>query len=305
MHKLLAKTLALRQVAITLEDSYPDGKAMRMQAQVDEAGNYRIVKTYADGGLEALGTSNDVTEAYIIDGSAYYPDDQGEWVQYTGEDVCAQLETLLRGPDGPGMWLDILPADSYSFTGDGALEGFDSKVYAVDGKISGGQVSGEITLQMHTFALLKANLVLPDSIFHPEAPGSTPMTMNFIVEKKEVSPFTVDASKVVQPTEESAEGEQSSPTEAGGNGALADMPVYEGAKNVQSVGDMLLYTTSASAEDVSQFYKQKMPELGYEAALEENNSGIITLTWSKGSESYTVTMVPSGDTTSVVIQPAE
>lgn len=305
MHKLLTATLALRQVSITLEDSYPDGKAMRMQAEVDEAGNYRIVKTYAAGGIDALGTSTDVTEAYIIDGSAYYPDDQGEWVQYTGEDVCAQLETLLRGPDGPGLWLDLLPAESYSFKGDGALEGFESKVYAVDGTISGSQVSGEITLQKGTFALLQADFTLPDSIFHPEEPASTPMTMSFTVEKKEISPFIVDTSKVVQPDEESTGTGAAATEPADGEGALASMPVYDGAANVQSVGDMLLYTTSASPEDVSQFYKQKMPELGYEAVLEENNSGIITLTWSKDSESYTVTMIPSGDTTSVVIQPAE
>ena len=306
MQKLLTETLALRQVVITLEDSYPDGKAMRMQAEVDSAGNYRITKTYSSGGVEALAASKDVTEAYIIDGSAYYPDDEGKWVQYTGKEVCAQLETLLRGPDGPGLWLDLLPNDSYNFKGDGALEFFESKVYVIDGEISGRPVSGEITLQKGTFALLRADFTLPDSLFHPETPASTPMIMSFTVEMEDVSPFTVDTSNVVQPDEESAAGGQTSPPEgAGEEGALADMPVYEGAENVHFLQGMLMYTTSAARDDVAQFYQEQMPALGYEAGEEDNNNGMVMQTWNKGSGSYTVVIMTSGSETNVIIQPAE
>lgn len=306
LRQLITSTLALRQVKITLEDRYPDGKLMRALADVDAEGNYHLVKTYASGDESALANSQDQLDAYIIDGSGYYPNDSGEWVQYSGADVAAQLEDLLRGADGPGLWLDMLPATSYTLKETGDFNGFESKKFQIAGEINGIKVSGAIILESKTLALLEADLTLPDELLHPESPSSTPTTIHLEVNKNDVSSFVVDESRVVQPTEEAANGEQSATTESSNNGnSQSEFPVYEGAENVQNINNMMMYMITASVEDVGQFYRDQLPELGYEAGDEQNNSGMIMQTWTKEGKSYTIVIMPSGTATSVVIQPEE
>lgn len=81
---------------------------------------------------------------------------------------------------------------------------------------------------------------------------------------------------------------------------LVDAPMLPDASNVLNMGGMLAYDTSNIVEDVTAFYQEKMPELGWtpqgEPATTEVNA---FLTYTMGDQSMTV-IVTAGETSTEV-----
>ena len=81
------------------------------------------------------------------------------------------LEDLLIGPEGPGMWLDLLSEDSFTTAGSETYGGFAATKYIVDGQVENNRITGTIWIDDQTSALAGADLSIPEDLFFPPASG--------------------------------------------------------------------------------------------------------------------------------------
>jgi len=264
MQALLTQTLALRSVKISLDTIYPDGSGTRVSAEVDAAGNYHLKKTF-EGGLpaefpQAMGEPPDSTELYVVQGVAYGPDQSGEIVKAEASGLASQLETLLRGVNGPGLWINVLPDGSLALQQNAEQKGgFQAAKYAVQGDIEGSAITGAIWVDPENQALIAAELNVPGALVsNPDQPAADPLKINFQVEKAEIAPISVDESPTA-PTSQLPEANSQDPAQAGAGGKpviLNHYPIdskWVGGMNIIAIrsqiwvltqtGDLVVYDT--------------------------------------------------------------
>lgn len=94
--------------------------------------------------------------------------------------------------------------------------------------------------------------------------------------------------------------------EGQGAGASSDWPILEGASDVISFAGVVSYTTGATAEEVIEFYKDALTDLGYTwdetSSFAAEGTGFLFFTHSENLN-VSVTISQDGEVTSVIIVP--
>jgi len=170
----LGATAALPSTNLELVTEYSDREPKRLFAETDSAGNTHLSIAvpvspafYADQPSDAPLPGD--FELFIVDGKAYSRiGGEGEAVQ--NDSYLTMLVDALNGPEGPGLWLNIVPDQDYTPAGTEAHGGFTTAKYTVEGSLENGGVSGTIWVDSLSNALVGAELTVAEGLFFP--PGS-------------------------------------------------------------------------------------------------------------------------------------
>jgi hypothetical protein len=187
-------TLALRSVQMELQTDIPGADANRDLVFVDPDGNVRI-ETALPLNVDSMVTPEspdwNVFEIFIVDGLGYVRSSKTGSAEADPLQNTA-LSDILYFPTGPGMWLILLPEESFTSAGKETKGGYDTEKYSVDGSLDLGQIQGEFWVDVQTGALVGANLSLDKTFFYPfeESTGEVAM-ITFSVEKADVPAITV------------------------------------------------------------------------------------------------------------------
>jgi hypothetical protein len=167
-------TAALRSAKFHLDIVYADGAPKKWTAEIDSAGNTHLSIKVP---MTAAFTADQPPDAPLpgdfelfIVGGAAYTRIGGEGPAARDDSYLTLFADLLDGPEGPGLWLNILPAEDYTPAGTESYGGFTAAKYTVDGQLEKGAVSGTIWVDDQSGALVGADLVVSDGLFFP--PGS-------------------------------------------------------------------------------------------------------------------------------------
>jgi hypothetical protein len=170
----LAATVDLRSTNLELLTEYSDREPKRLIAEIDSAGNTHLSIKVP---LNAAFTADQPPDAplpgdfelFIVDGNAYTRiGGEGEAVQ--DNSYLTMLAETLNGPEGPGLWLNILPEEDYTPAGTETRGGFTTTKYTVEGNLEKGAVNGTIWVDNKSGALVGAELTVSEGLFFP--PGS-------------------------------------------------------------------------------------------------------------------------------------
>jgi hypothetical protein len=187
-------TLALRSVNMVLEADFPGGVPIRILVSIDAAGNQRIETTTPvpeESTLTPESPEWNVFEIFIVDGEAFARMGKAGSAEPDPEENNA-LSEILYNPMGPGMWLILLPEESFTRAGKESKGGFDAVKYTMDGSLDGDPVTGEFWLDEPTGALIGADLSLAENILSPVESGTGgTVTIDFSVEKADVPAIAV------------------------------------------------------------------------------------------------------------------
>jgi hypothetical protein len=189
----LQATLTLRSVMIELEPTYSDDRSKPVLIQVDTSGNIHLSMPLSipdDTVAVSDFTAPPDFELFIIDGTAYTR--IGADIPLTPDDsYLSMVEDLLFGPEGPGLWLALIPVDGFTAAGSETFGGFSTTKYAVDGPVNVFYVTGTIWVDEESSALVGADLLIPEGLFFPAGSGlSGDVRISFLVEKMDISPIT-------------------------------------------------------------------------------------------------------------------
>jgi hypothetical protein len=108
------------------------------------------------------------------------------------DDYLQELSSLLHGPNGPGLWLDLLPAGSLTTAGQESVGGFAAEKYTVNGSVNDQTITGSLWYEAH--ALVQVELHIPAALLEPDrsdAQGELKITLE--VQKADVPPVTLPA----------------------------------------------------------------------------------------------------------------
>lgn len=186
--------LALRSVQMELQTNIPGQESDRTLISVDASGNVRIeisLPVYEDSMVTPESADWNVFEIFIVDGLGYVRSSktgnaEADPVQNTA------LSDILYYPTSPGMWLILLPEESFTAVGQESKNGFDAEKYLVEGALELGQIQGEFWIDDTTGALVGANLTLAKSYFSPfEDSMGEVATITFSVTEVDVPAITV------------------------------------------------------------------------------------------------------------------
>jgi hypothetical protein len=170
----LEGTTNLRSVNLDLVTVYSDREPKELSAEIDSAGNTHLSISLP---LTAAFTADQPPDAplpgdfelFIVDGSAYTRiGGEGEAAQ--DNSYLTMLADTLNGPEGPGLWLNIVPEEDYTPAGTETYGGFTAAKYTVAGNLDKGVVSGTIWVDDQSSALVGAELTVSGGLFFP--PGS-------------------------------------------------------------------------------------------------------------------------------------
>lgn len=187
-------SLVLRSVEMTVQTAFPGGNPERIFISVDASGNQRIEMTTPvpeDSTITPESPDWNVYEIFMVGGAAYTR------MGRTGSADPAPVENealrkILYAPTGPGMWLILLPEDSFSPAGQETKGGFQAERYAVSGSLDDALIQGEFWVDTETGALVGASLSLAEGLFRPVESGTGGwVTIDFSVEKADVPYITV------------------------------------------------------------------------------------------------------------------
>lgn len=192
--------LAMRSVTINLTSLRPDGTSRTIDVEIDSAGNMHLIyglpaidpKTLPEGvDPKALPTGY---EMYMVGGKVYQPDDQnpGWMTAPVDEDYLPRLSEQFRGPDGPALWLDLLPEGSIHAAEKDTVGGFAADKYTVNGQVGGQSISGTIWFEPQADALVQAELHVPAVLLsNPEDPQKGEILITLNAQKADVPPLTL------------------------------------------------------------------------------------------------------------------
>lgn len=170
----LERTANLRSVNLDLVTEYSDRESKKVSAEIDSSGNMHLSIKVP---LSAAFTADQPPDAplpgdfelFIVDGRTYTRiGGEGEAAQ--DDSYLSMLADSLNGPEGPGLWLNILPEEDYTPAGENPYNGFTAAKYVVAGELENGTVSGIIFIDNQADALVGADLVVSGGLFFP--PGS-------------------------------------------------------------------------------------------------------------------------------------
>jgi len=187
-------TLALRSVQMELRTVFPGEDGNRNLIFIDAAGNQRIetaLPMSKDPTMTPEPPGWNVYEIFIVNGEAYTRTGKSGSAKPDPEQNDA-ISEILYNPAGPGMWLILLPEESFTSAGKESKGGFTAVKYTVEGSLDTGEIKGEFWVDEQTGALVRANLSLAESIFDPmdDSAGGW-VTIDFKVEKADVPPISV------------------------------------------------------------------------------------------------------------------
>lgn len=175
----LERLLGMRSIQFNLTALQPDGTSRSVQGEIDSTGNMHL-KLHSPVSLppdlpEKFSPTlklPEESELYVVDGKAYQPDDQNPaWMTTpVAEDYIVVLSNLLHGPNGPGLWLDILPAGSLQSAGRETVGGFAADKYTVNGTVHGQKITGSLWYESH--ALVQVELHIPAALLDPTKPAA-------------------------------------------------------------------------------------------------------------------------------------
>jgi hypothetical protein len=203
----LERLLGMRSIQFNLTALQPDGTSRSVQAEIDSNGNMHL-KLHASVSLppnlpEKFSTTSSLpeeSELYVVDGKTYQSDEQNPaWMTTpVAEDYVVVLSNLLHGPNGPGLWLDILPAGSLQSAGRETVGGFDADKYTVNGTVHGQKITGSLWYESHT--LVQVELHIPAALLDPTKPAAQG-ELKITLETQKVS-----GSPVILPTPQAGTG---------------------------------------------------------------------------------------------------
>lgn len=187
-------TLGLRSVQMELQAVIPGEDAVHTLISVDAEGNARIesaLPTFEDSMVTQESPDWNVIEIFIVAGQAYVRTGKSGSAESDLEQNDALSETLYS-PTSPGLWLIMLPEESFTPGGVESKGGFDALKYTVEGMLEMGAIQGEFWVDEPTGALVGANLTLAESIFRPmDESADGVVTIIFTVEKAVIPAITV------------------------------------------------------------------------------------------------------------------
>ncbi len=187
-------TLALRSVRMELQSAFPGEPPQIYQISVDGSGNQRIemaIPAPEEFTITPESPDANIFEIFVVSGEAYLR---------TGKTGSAEanpeqndfLSRTLYSPTAPGMWLILLPEESFTPAGKESRGGFETTKYAVNGSVESGAVTGAFWVDDATGALVGAELTVSEAILRPDKNGSGGvLTIEFSVERAEVPAIVV------------------------------------------------------------------------------------------------------------------
>jgi hypothetical protein len=188
-------TLSLRSVSLALSAIYPDGDVQSMTAEIDAAGNMHLVEpaspppeleptlTPPEGSWAAF-------ELFVVDGHGYARM-SGEAASQDDTYLTA-LDDMLRGPEGPGLWLSLTDTEGLEPAGHEETGGFSAIRYPVNATVEDGTIQGTIWVDEETSALVRAELAISPTLFSTaDNPASGDLSILFEVARAEISPIGV------------------------------------------------------------------------------------------------------------------
>ncbi len=185
----LEATIALRSVAMDLVTTYASGEVKTVSAQIDPAGNVHL--SLPAPIPEEFAKTPDATppgefEVFIIDGKAYTR--FGADTPATPDDsYLFFLADTLSGPEGPGLWLSLVPENDFLKAGAESTDGFDATAYAIAYLIDPDTLAGTIQVDNKTGALVRAELTVPAGLFYPpDSSGNGDVSISFSVQKEDI-----------------------------------------------------------------------------------------------------------------------
>lgn len=197
----LERLLEMRSIQFTLTALQPNGAMRSVQGEIDNTGNMHLklhdsLPLPPDMAEKSSTTSKNPedSELYVVDGKAYQPDDQNPaWMTTpVAENYGVVLSHQLHGPNGPGLWLDLLPAGSLQPAGGETVGGFAADKYTVNGTVHGQKITGSLWYAAHV--LLQVELHIPAALLDPTKPAAQgELKITLQTQKADVNPVTLPA----------------------------------------------------------------------------------------------------------------
>jgi hypothetical protein len=190
----LQATVSLRSVNLELVTASSTRDLKTLSAQIDSKGNMHLSLSLPF--REEIAATPDAPspidfELFLVDGAAYTRTG-GEGPAAPNNSYLTMLLDTLLGPEGPGLWLNILPEKDFTSAGNETHGGFNAVKYNVDGQLEKGAVQGMIWIDGQSDALVDAELTVSEGLFFP--PGSDQggdVKITLTVEKTEVPTVTL------------------------------------------------------------------------------------------------------------------
>jgi hypothetical protein len=185
----LNRLLALRSIKFNLTALSWDGTSRWIDVEIDSAGNMLVKYSLpsVDPKLLPEGVNSKILptsyELYVVDGKAYQASDQNpDWMATPiYENYLQTLSQQIHGPDGPALWLDLLPEGSIQPEGKDTVGGFATDKYTVNGQVAGQSITGSIWFEPQADALVQVELEVPAALLsdpdHPQQ-GELRITLN-------------------------------------------------------------------------------------------------------------------------------
>jgi hypothetical protein len=190
----LAATLELRAVNLELQTDYPDSEARLVSTLIDASGNSHLwTLAPKPGGYAEMsdGPLPGNFDLFVIGGKAYTRIGAQSPVS-PNDTYLPMLADLLSGPDGPGLWLNLLAEESFAPAGSESYFGFETTKYTVDGQVADGTVTGTIWIDDQASALVGAQLTISGSLYYPPGTGqSSEVNIGLRVHRQNVPPITL------------------------------------------------------------------------------------------------------------------
>lgn len=279
--------LAMRSVQIVLQAELPDGTSVRVTADVDAQGNYRVVDDEGD---------SHPVEDFKVGGLSYSHLKGSDPVVEIKGDVDF-LEDILSGPASPAMWLSFMEESSFSLLASEPKGGFTTDHYRIQGNLDQAIITGDLWMDADTNAMVDASMEVPGSLLlETDQSGNKPLRITFQVEKAEVKPIQLPAI---------AQGGAGTPSPGNpqGAGLPAGVPLYPGAQNFSvTAATMATFTTSDAIAAVAKFYDSQLKANGWSLATStpQGNTS-LTDNWRKGETILEVSMNSANGITRVIL----
>ncbi|MDW8068364.1 MAG: hypothetical protein RML46_05585 [Anaerolineae bacterium] len=205
------------------------------------------------------------------------------WMCTGGECVQTQISEENLGEFG-GLMLqpeEVTASSEYRYVGQDTVNGIRSRHYSLDVPQTIFQKIAEATV-----TAAKADLWVADE------PGTPSYVTRLRVEWKgqredgtKVSgDWTYEIYDVNEPfTIQPPEGAPTMPE---------DIPIYPQVTEKSMAGNLIMFSTSDSAKDVAEFYRNEMPGLGWTAGEEGSLGDIITQEWTKNNRKVSLMITP-------------
>jgi len=162
-------TGALRSVTLELVTTYSDRDSKILSAQIDANGNIHLSSPIPVP--ETMAATPEAQppgdfELFVVDGSAYTR--IGSEDSVTQDDsFISMLEDTLLGPEGPGLWLNLVPESGFVVSGEESSGGFVVTTYSINYQIEQGSLAGKISVDKAANALIDADLTVSEGLFFP------------------------------------------------------------------------------------------------------------------------------------------